>query len=63
MFPQLWHVGPSRQEERVQTPKSMENETPAENLSDEEKKKQEAERRRREFEEKLKQEQYQRDDM
>lgn len=43
--------------------KPTENETPAENLNDEERKKQDAERRRREFEEKLKQEQYQRDDM
>jgi hypothetical protein len=55
--------GKSRQEESPQMSKPTENETPADNLSDEEKKKQEAERRRREFEEKLKQEQYQRDDM
>jgi len=52
-----------RQEEGPQMSKPTENETPAANLKDEEKKKQDAERRRREFEEKLKQEQYQRDDM
>jgi hypothetical protein len=47
-------------EEPVTTP---ENETPAANVSDEEKKRQEEAERRRKFEEKLKQEQYQRDDM
>ena len=46
----------------MQTPNPPKTETPATD-SDDEKKRLEAEERRRKFEERLKQEQYQRDDM
>ena len=46
----------------MQTPNPPKNETPTVE-SDDEKKRLEAEERRRKFEERLKQEQYQRDDM